>query len=77
MKQLEVILKTVERCNINCSYCYMFNMGDKTYNSRPPYMSKDIAVKVAEFLKNGCKELGIDTLIISFHGYTNLLVSFL
>jgi uncharacterized protein len=68
MKQLEVVLKTVERCNINCSYCYMFNMGDKTYNSRPPYMSKDIAIKLAEFLKTGCKELGVGTLIIAFHG---------
>src|SRR5258706_16357045 len=23
-KTLEVILKTVERCNINCTYCYFF-----------------------------------------------------
>ena len=68
MKQLEVILKTVERCNINCSYCYMFNMGDKTFKDRPAYMSEKVALKTVGFLKDGCIDLGINSLILSFHG---------
>lgn len=46
----------------------MFNMGDKTYDNRPPYMSENVAVGIVNFLKKGCVDLGVSTLFISFHG---------
>ena len=30
IEALQVVYKIAERCNINCSYCYYFNMGDET-----------------------------------------------
>ena len=33
---VEVILKTAERCNLNCSYCYFFHGGDDSYKKHPP-----------------------------------------
>lgn len=34
-----VLLKVVSRCNINCSYCYVYNMGDVRWTEIPKQMS--------------------------------------
>ena len=30
-----VILKVVAPCNLNCSYCYEYNMGDDSWKFKP------------------------------------------
>ncbi len=67
-RNLGVVLKTVERCNIDCSYCYMFNMGDNTYLKRPVYISKQMIKATAQFLKEGCAAEKIDHLVLEYHG---------
>lgn len=38
--QLEtVLLKVTSRCNINCSYCYVYNHGDTSWRRMPKHMS--------------------------------------
>ncbi|MBN8828684.1 MAG: radical SAM protein [Sphingobacteriia bacterium] len=68
IKRLEIILKTVERCNINCTYCYFFHGGDESYKFHPPFIAHETIVEIAKFLKQGCKELSIESLQIDFHG---------
>ncbi|HEY0438585.1 MAG TPA: FxsB family cyclophane-forming radical SAM/SPASM peptide maturase [Xanthobacteraceae bacterium] len=34
------VVKIVSRCNLNCSYCYMYNLGDETWRNQPKVMSK-------------------------------------
>jgi sulfatase maturation enzyme AslB (radical SAM superfamily) len=34
-----LVLKVARRCNLNCEYCYMYNLGDETYKSQPKFMS--------------------------------------
>ncbi|MCH7702494.1 MAG: radical SAM protein [Planctomycetes bacterium] len=63
-----MVFKIVERCNINCTYCYYFNMGDTTALQRPPVVSVDSATQIASWLADGCRELQIQELSISFHG---------
>ena len=65
---LQVVFKVVERCNINCSYCYYFNMGDNTAMERPPLVSTDIAELLARWIAQGCRDLRIPKVLISFHG---------
>jgi uncharacterized protein len=36
---LLVMLKVAERCNINCSYCYMYQGVDQGWKSRPKFLS--------------------------------------
>jgi uncharacterized protein len=67
-RRLEVILKTVERCNINCTYCYFFNGIDQSYLSNPKYISMQTIYAVADFLAQGCKELKYDMVRIYLHG---------
>ena len=34
-----VLLKVTSRCNINCSYCYVYNQGDTSWQRMPKHMS--------------------------------------
>jgi uncharacterized protein len=37
------ILKLTGFCNLNCSYCYMFNSADRGFERKPKYMDRDVA----------------------------------
>lgn len=71
---IEVVLKVAERCNINCSYCYVFNKGNTNYQSKPPYMSRDVLKKAAQFVNNGARDLGATKVVIVFHGGEPLML---
>ncbi len=52
-RQLDtVLLKVASRCNLDCSYCYVYHMGDDAWRSQPKRMSESvldqIAVRLAE-----------------------------
>jgi uncharacterized protein len=34
-----VLLKVASRCNINCTYCYVYNQGDTSWQRMPKHMS--------------------------------------
>ena len=72
--QVDVVLKIAERCNINCSYCYMFNRGNEDYLTHPVYIHKDIIEATAKFLAKGAAELKIKTTRIIFHGGEPLML---
>ncbi|MEK7339485.1 MAG: hypothetical protein WBD50_04370 [Candidatus Rhabdochlamydia sp.] len=68
LERLEVILKTVERCNINCSYCYFFHGEDKSYKKHPPFISWVTIQNLTRFLIKGIREFQIKSIQIDFHG---------
>ncbi|HJS46156.1 MAG TPA: radical SAM protein [Rhizomicrobium sp.] len=74
IEALQVIYKIAERCNINCSYCYYFNMGEKTPAGRPAYASLDVTDALAKWIAQGCRELRIPRVRLSFHGGEPMLV---
>lgn len=45
-----VLIKVASRCNINCSYCYVYNMGDKGWAKMPNHISDETIRAVSEFL---------------------------
>ena len=45
-----VLVKVVSRCNINCRYCYVYNMGDTSWVSMPKQMSSQTMMTVAKAL---------------------------
>lgn len=65
---LQVILKTAERCNLNCPYCYYFYGGDESYKNRPPIIKPDTIQQIASFLAQGAKELKVPHVQIVAHG---------
>ncbi|QSQ21379.1 radical SAM protein [Pyxidicoccus parkwayensis] len=41
------ILKVASRCNLDCKYCYMYNLADQTWRQQPRKMSEDVLRSVA------------------------------
>jgi uncharacterized protein len=68
MRSLDVVLKTAERCNLNCSYCYFFNGLDQTYLKRPKFIKKDTIDHLANFLNCGVENLDIKSIHVVLHG---------
>ena len=46
-----VLIKVASRCNINCSYCYVYNMGDNGWADMPNHISRETTRAVARALK--------------------------
>ncbi|SDU00628.1 radical SAM protein [Stappia sp. ES.058] len=71
---LQVVFKVAERCNIDCDYCYYFNMGDTRALARPPVVDPDRAEAVGQWIAQGCQDLGIEKVLVSFHGGEPMLL---
>ncbi|WP_308420644.1 radical SAM protein [Dyadobacter endophyticus] len=63
-----LILKIASRCNLNCSYCYMYNKGDMSYLSQPKFMSKKTMVQVVARIEDYCKSNNLSGFLVIFHG---------
>lgn len=68
-----LVLKVASRCNLNCTYCYMYNLGDDTYKSQPKFMSDAVVDALLERVNNHCRAHGIDAFTFVFHGGEPLL----
>jgi uncharacterized protein len=66
--RIEAVIKITERCNINCTYCYMFNRGNDDYLEHPIYISDEVILATAKFLAQGAKDLETKEVRIIFHG---------
>jgi uncharacterized protein len=73
MDELFVILKTAERCNLACSYCYFFFGGDESYKTHSPIISQKTIHDISIFLQKGVDELKIKKVNLYFHGGEPLL----
>lgn len=67
------ILKCTSFCNLNCSYCYMFNLGDSTYQNRPRIMPPDVLEAAAREIINYAIEHELAAVNVTFHGGEPLL----
>lgn len=74
IERLQVIYKIAERCNLNCSYCYYYNIGDSTALERPALVSLPVTERLATWLAEGCRQLDIPKVLISFHGGEPMLM---
>lgn len=45
-----VLLKVASRCNLDCSYCYVYHMGDEAWRDQPKLMSPGVVSRVAAAL---------------------------
>src|SRR5690349_18876814 len=68
-----LVLKVASRCNLNCTYCYMYNLGDTTYMKQPKVMSDDVVDNLIARVKKHCHMHGIDVFDFNFHGGEPLL----
>jgi uncharacterized protein len=45
-----VLVKTASRCNLDCTYCYVYNLGDDGWKSQPRRLPVDVRDAVIEKL---------------------------
>jgi uncharacterized protein len=65
---LHFVLKTASRCNLNCSYCYVYNKGNDSWRGRPALMPDRVFDASVERIRRYCERSGQHTLSVSFHG---------
>jgi len=73
-RRLYVSFKIAEICNLVCDYCYFFFLGDESYKEHPKLISAATVEAVGQFLGEGARDLGINTVAVAMHGGEPLLV---
>lgn len=68
-----VLLKVASRCNLDCSYCYVYNMGDEAWRAMPKRMSPETADAVASGLGLLLRSQGREFSVV-LHGGEPLLL---
>lgn len=51
-----VLLKVASRCNIDCTYCYVYNMGDEGWRGMPALMSEATVAALCQRLSELARE---------------------
>jgi len=65
---LQFTLKVASRCNLACTYCYVYMKGDDSWRSRPHLMSEDIFSATVARIREHCAAVGQDSIDVVFHG---------
>jgi uncharacterized protein len=68
------ILKIASRCNLNCSYCYIYNQADTQWKSRPAVMSDEVFEATLNRIRRHCLMSGQQSIMLLFHGGEPTLV---
>lgn len=73
MKIDKFVVKVASRCNINCSYCYMYNLGDLSYKNQPKFISEATIKKIVEKLRTHSIKNNLKLIHVVIHGGEPLL----
>jgi uncharacterized protein len=65
--------KIASRCNIDCSYCYVYQSPDQGWRRQPKLMSQDVARQTAIAMREHLERHGKTYAAITFHGGEPLL----
>lgn len=68
-----VLVKVASRCNINCTYCYVYNMGDSGWAEMPNHISHDTTLAVSKAL-NELTRIQTRPFAVVLHGGEPLLL---
>jgi uncharacterized protein len=69
-----VVLKLAALCNLNCSYCYVYNHVDKSFRHRPRFMSDEVFERALTVMAEYCERRDQHGMAITFHGGEPMLV---
>jgi uncharacterized protein len=63
-----LVVKIAERCNLNCTYCYMYNHADQQWLSRPAFMSREVFFALMNRIASYCDSFENHTMGLTLHG---------
>lgn len=67
------VIKVATLCNINCTYCYEYNMGDNSWKKMPKFMSEETVYLLASRIAEHCREHSLKEVYMNLHGGEPLL----
>lgn len=67
------VVKIASRCNLNCKYCYVYNLTDKTYLQQPKVMSNEIIQATMEKARRHGLKHKLSSMDFILHGGEPLL----
>lgn len=68
-----VLIKVASRCNLDCDYCYVYNMGDDGWRAQPKRMALETGRRIAEALGAAYRRQGRPFSVV-LHGGEPLLL---
>ncbi|MEM6718131.1 MAG: radical SAM protein [Bacteroidota bacterium] len=69
-----LVLKVASRCNLNCSYCFMYNLGDTSFRKQPKFMKESLIPQIITRVANYLKKYPQEVFTFTFHGGEPLLI---
>ena len=74
MPQLDwMLLKVTQKCNLNCSYCYVYNRGSERWRSLPLFLPLELIPLIATRIREHCEQFAIPRFTVEMHGGEPLL----
>jgi uncharacterized protein len=70
----QFILKVHSRCNLSCSYCYVYEMKDQGWRGLPMRMSQQVAERTVERIAEHAERHRLTSVDVILHGGEPLLV---
>src|SRR3954447_4931429 len=67
------IIKVASRCNLDCTYCYVYQGPDQSWQWKPTFLSFATLTKIADRIQEHALEHGLSEVSIVFHGGEPLL----
>lgn len=70
----EFIVKIASRCNLDCDYCYEYNLGDESWRTQPKLISQRVVSTLARRIREHALAHGVGRTFVSLHGGEPLMV---
>lgn len=70
----EFIVKVASRCNLNCDYCYEYNLGDDSWKSQPKLIDENTIHVLGQRIAEHASQHDLRTVFVSLHGGEPLLL---
>src|SRR5689334_23669131 len=69
----QFIMKIHSRCNLACSYCYVYEMADQAWRQLPGRMSRAVAAQAVRRIGEHARQHGLPSIDVILHGGEPLL----
>jgi uncharacterized protein len=73
LSSLTLVVKVAERCNLACTYCYMYEGADQTWRDRPRLLSDELAALLLDRVEEYLYERPDAGVTLELHGGEPLL----
>ncbi|OAA24526.1 uncharacterized protein UG55_102948 [Frankia sp. EI5c] len=69
----QFVLKVNSRCNLSCTYCYVYHLADQSWRRQPVTMSPEIVAATARGIARHAERHGLTRVEVILHGGEPLL----